>query len=93
MVNHIVFWNLSDKENADKNAALMKEKLEGLCGVVPGLASAKVYRSFGGYDVALISRLDSREALEVYQNHPAHLKVKEFVHTVVSERAACDFED
>lgn len=92
MVNHIVFWNLADKQNADKNAALMKEKLEALCGVVPGLISAEVHKSFGGYDVVLISRLESREALEVYQNHPAHLKVKEFVHSVVSERAACDFE-
>lgn len=92
MVKHIVMWNLADKENAAVTAAKMKEKLEGLVGVVPGLKSAWVHKSFAGYDVALVTELESREALAVYQEHPAHLEVKKFIHTVITDRAFCDFE-
>ena len=45
----------------------MKQKLEALVGQVPGLLEAHVVRSFGGYDVALVSRHESRAALAVYQ--------------------------
>lgn len=97
MVRHIVFWNL--KEEADgrgktANAAIMKEKLEALVGKVEGLRRAEVGFNFteGGYDVCLYSECDSREALEVYQSHPAHMKVKEFVHKVIASRAVCDSE-
>ena len=42
MVKHIVMWNLADKAHAAENAATMKQKLEALVGVVPGLLSAQV---------------------------------------------------
>lgn len=92
MVRHIVLWNLADKANAAQNAAIMKEKLEGLVGVVPGLLRAEVTAGFAGFDVALVAELASREALAVYAGHPAHCKVKEFVHSVISERVFCDCE-
>lgn len=93
MVTHIVLWNIAEDSTKEETARRMKRLLEGLVGVVPGLISAQVYRGFNGYDVALVSTLESREALDVYQNHPAHLEVKQFVHSVVSERASCDFEN
>lgn len=92
MVKHIVMWNLNDCPEAAANGAAMKAKLEGLVGVVPGLLKAEVGLGFNGFDVALVAELESREALEVYQNHPAHVKVKEFVHSVVCERVCCDWE-
>lgn len=92
MVKHIVLWNLADKTHAAENAAVMKQKLEALVGVVPGLLSAQVGAGFAGYDVALVAELESREALAVYADHPAHCKVKEFVHSVIVERVSCDFE-
>ncbi|WP_367924173.1 Dabb family protein [uncultured Ruthenibacterium sp.] len=92
MVKHIVFWNLSDPEHKQENAARMKELLEGLVGIVPGLVCAQVSRSFAGFDVVLESQFTDRDALDGYQNHPAHLEVKKFVHSVICERASCDFE-
>lgn len=92
MVKHIVVWKLADAAAADENAARMKEKLEALVGVVPGLQTASVHRGFGGWDVCLESTHDSREALEEYQSHPAHLEAKKFVHSVVCDRASCDFD-
>lgn len=97
MVRHIVMWNL--KEQADgrtkvENAAMMKEKLESLAGQVEGLLSAEVSFNFtpGGYDVCLVSAHTDKAALDLYQGHPAHLKVKEFVHKVVDSRVCHDAE-
>lgn len=92
MVKHIVMWNLADKSKKSENAAEMKRQLEALVGVVPGLRRAEVGEGFNGFDVALYSELDSREALAVYQEHPAHCAVKKFVHSVVCERVCCDFD-
>lgn len=92
MVKHIVFWKLQPEHRQDGSAAQMKQKLEALVGVVPGLLSAEVHAGFSGWDVALLTSLESREALEGYQNHPAHVAVKQYVHSVVCERTFCDFE-
>ena len=93
MVTHIVFWNLNDVPEKEQNAAEMKRRLEALAGGVPGRVDAAGRRGFGGWDLCLVSHHTSRAALEEYQQHPAHLEVKTFVHSVVSERASCDFED
>lgn len=92
MVQHIVFWNL--KEGVDRDAVYTQ-----LVGVfdafskdVPGMRSLKLYKSFGGYDICLISFHQDRAALEAYQNFPAHQDAKKIVASYRSERAACDFE-
>lgn len=92
MVTHVVFWKLKPEVNAQEAYEGIKVRLEELLGVVPGLCSVKVGRGFQGWDVALISEHESRAALEVYQDHPAHLSVKAFVHSVACERTSCDFE-
>lgn len=94
MVKHIVMWNLADKERKNENAAKMKSMLEALVGVVPGLLKLEVALNFNpkGYDVILYSEFASKEALQIYQDHPAHLECKKFVHSVISDRIAGDFE-
>ena len=92
MVTHIVLWNLKDKTQKAQQGGEMKRRLEALVGVVPGLSSAQVGLGFNGFDVGLVCTLDSREALDAYQC-PAHMAVKEYVHTVIAERVCCDFEN
>lgn len=97
MVRHIVLWNLKDEADGRakaENAAMMKEKLEGLVGKVEGLLTAQVSFNFtpGGYDVCLVSTHTDKAALDLYQGHPAHLQVKEFVHKVVESRVCHDAE-
>ena len=55
--------------------------------------SAQAGPGFNGFDVGLVCTLESREALDAYQCHPAHMAVKEYVHSVISERVCCDFEN
>ena len=62
MVKHIVMWNLTDKDKVAENGAIMKQKLEALVGVVPGLLRAEVGVGFNGYDVALYTELEDRAA-------------------------------
>lgn len=94
MIKHIVFWNVRNDENKENNMKEMRKKLTSLVGVVPGLISAEVGFNYNpkGYDVALYSVFESKEALDGYQVHPEHLKVKEFVLSVITERACADYE-
>ena len=91
MVTHIVFWALKDEAEGHskrENAEHIKEMLEALVGVVPGLIEAKV----GKYDAALFSKFESWDALHAYDSHPEHLKVRAFVKAVRLERESVDFE-
>jgi hypothetical protein len=97
MVKHIVFWKLKEEANGNNkatNASLIKEKLEALSGQIEGLINIEVGINFlsGNYDVALYSELESREALDTYQNHPKHQAVLPFVREVVEDRKAVDYE-
>ena len=61
MVTHIVFWALKDEAEGHskrENAEHIKEMLEALVGVVPGLIEAKVgiNENGGKYDAALFSQ-------------------------------------
>lgn len=97
MVKHMVMWKLRTFDTLQEREAAearIKAGLEALVGVIPGLRYAQVGKNFNpqGYDLCLYTELDSREALEGYQQHPEHLKVRAFIHTVITERAVCDWE-
>ena len=99
MVKHIVLWTF--KENAagqgkQENLTAAKEKLEAMNGKIPGMTHLEAGINFqtreGAWDLALYSEFESRQALEGYQSHPAHLKVIEFLRTVRDQRAVADYE-
>ena len=99
MVKHIVIWKLKDEANGrskDANAKAIKEKLEALVGVVPGLLKAEVgldfRRSRESADAGLYSEFDSREAFEAFLSHPAHKEVQPLVREARSERMMLDYE-
>lgn len=93
MICHIVFWKLKE-ENKAENVAIIKQRLEALVGIVPGLLDANVGLNYNGgdYDAALVSHLESKEALDGYAVHPAHVEVKQFVHAVAVARQSVDYE-
>lgn len=90
-------WNLAESaagNNRERNAAIIKERLEALVGKIDGLRRLEVGRNVvsGGYDLCLYSELESLAALEFYRSHPLHKEVQKFVHEVITERVACDSE-
>ena len=94
MVKHIVFWNVRDDEEKNHTMDEMKKRLTSLVGKIDGLVSAEVGINYNpkGYDLALYSIFTDRAALDNYQVHPDHMKVKEFVHSVITDRCVVDYE-
>ena len=99
MVKHIILWQLKDELQGDEKAAVkqgMKEGLEGLQGVIPGLLEIKVYSEglpSSNADVMLDSSFTDEEALKGYAIHPEHVKVADKkVRPYTKTRACLDFE-
>lgn len=99
MIKHIVFWKMKPEaggRSAQENAALMVDKLKSLQGLVPQVveieAGVDFCRTDAAWDVALYSSFQSRADLDAYQVHPEHLKVVEFVRSVVAARSVVDYE-
>jgi len=99
MIKHIVAWKL--KDNAEgmaktENAIRIKELLENLKNLIPQIVDIEVGINFNtsdsAYDVALYSVFKSETDLNVYQVHPEHLKVAEFVRKVVEKRVVIDYK-
>ena len=100
MVKHIVFWKLKETAHGntgEQNARLIKEKLEALRGVIPGLRRIEVGLDFSkteqSADLALYSEFATRADLEAYQVHPAHKALLPFIGEARSERQLVDYED
>ena len=99
MVKHVVMWRLKESANGnDKatNAHLIKEKLEGLRGKVPGVVKIEVGIDWSATDssadVVLYSEFASRQALDEYQEHPDHKAIMPFILEARSERRVVDYE-
>ena len=95
MVKHMVMWSFKEEIPEEKKPELkaqIKEHLEGLVGVVPGLIKAEVVTDLlpsSTRDLCLITELESAEALAAYAvNHVADT----YVRPNVCDRVAMDFE-
>lgn len=94
MITHVVLFQMNEpaQQNAEAVAArlrAMEGKVEGLDAIEVGL---DVNRGPRAYDVCLITRHASAEALATYQADPVHGEVKAFIGEVSSGAAVVDFE-
>ncbi len=99
MIKHIVMWTLKDQAEgagAEENGKKIKQMLEALNGKIPGLLHLEVgldiFQASPAWQVVLYSELESRDALQVYQQHPEHQRCVEFVKKVVVDRGVVDYE-
>jgi len=94
MVKHIVMFNFKD-ENKEANLLKAKAMLEALLHTVPTLKKMEVGINFSkeerAMDISLYSEFDTQEGLEVYVNHPEHLKVVKFIKSVASSSKVSDY--
>lgn len=82
MVKHIILWTLKDSLSEEEKIQIkksIKEGLESLKGVVPGLTDIKVQidglLASSNADLMLDCTLESEEALKGYAVHPAHVAI------------------
>lgn len=100
MVKHIILWKLKAEYAGEKKAevlAAIKQNLEALAGVVPGLVEIKVncdnVLASSNADLMLDSTLESAEALQGYAVHPAHVAAANtFVVPFAEVRLCLDYE-
>jgi hypothetical protein len=96
MVKHIILWTLKPEHNTPEIKQGMKQGLEALVGVVPGLLEMRIETqplASSNADVMLYSVLESADALKGYAVHPAHVEVADtLVRPYTATRACMDFE-
>ena len=97
MVKHVIIWTLKeDLENKEAVKAGIKEGLEGLKGVVPGLLEIRVYTKgldSSNTDLMLDTLFENEEALKGYSVHPAHVEVATTkVRPFTAVRSCFDYE-
>jgi len=94
MVKHIVMFDFK-KENKTKNIEKAKEILENLIDTIPTLKAIEVGVNFSledrAMDLSIITSFDDKAGLEEYATHPEHLKVVEFIKTVVNSSKVSDY--
>ena len=100
MIKHIILWTLKEELSEEEKTAVkagIKEGLESLVGVVPGLIEVIVSTEgrlpSSTADVMLDCTLESPEALKAYAAHPAHLAVANTkVRPYTALRSCLDYE-
>ncbi|MEE1010227.1 MAG: Dabb family protein [Agathobacter sp.] len=99
MVNHVIIWTLNDKFTEDEKVKIkkdIKEGLESLKGVIPGLLEINVLidgLESSNADLMLDSKFENIEALKNYSVHPEHVKVaNDKVRPFTAIRSCFDYE-
>lgn len=99
MIKHIVMWKLKEEhEGADKDEIMdrVKEELEGLKSSIPEIKTMEIGRNSNelptSFDIALYSEFESQEDLDIYKEHPEHVKVAQFIRQVTADAVVVDYE-
>lgn len=96
----MILWTLKSDLSEEEKVAVkagIKEGLESLVGVIPGLIEVMVSTEgrlpSSTADVMLNCTLESPEALKAYSTHPAHLAVANtMVRPYTALRSCLDYE-
>jgi len=94
MITHIVLLKLQnrDQESIEK----MKEVILSMKGKIECLRDLTVAADFFhakiSYDVAMIAQFDSKEDLNMYLAHPAHIEVGKYIENIQAKVVAVDYE-
>lgn len=91
MLVHMVLFRFSNPDDAIQSRdrlLAMRGRIPGLLGVEAGLDVTHSERS---YDLGLITRHESSDALDLYQEHPVHQDVVAFIRPRTTAAAAVDF--
>ncbi|SFV70383.1 Stress responsive alpha-beta barrel domain protein Dabb [hydrothermal vent metagenome] len=95
MTIHIVTFKFKE-ENKKANMIQAKQSLENLMGAVPSLRSIDVGLNFAkedrAMDMSIITVFEGKEGLDAYAIHPEHIKVVNFIKTVIEYSKVVDYE-
>jgi hypothetical protein len=99
MINHTVLFKLREFENEDLKAVVrhkikrvllaLKDKIEVLRYIEVGEHHEL---NSSSYDICLVTHFETLHDLEIYHNHPDHLKVIDLIRAHTTSKAFVDFE-
>ena len=99
MIRHVILWQLKEDFSDSQKETLKKEikqRLEALQGQIPGLLEVKVCINplpSSNTDIYLDSAVEDADALDRYQNYPAHVDIKKnLIGPNARTRLCMDFE-
>lgn len=99
MIKHIVMFKLLDEaegcskaENAIKIKAILDELPAKITEIIDYEVGINILESARSMDIVLSSSFESFGDLELYMNHPEHVKAGEFVKKRRKEAFSVDFE-
>lgn len=98
MLRHIVMWKFlpeAQGHTKEENMDIIAQRLKALIPIIPEIKAFEIGKdalhSSMSYDMALIMKFESFEALEAYKNHPEHKKVSAYVKSVREARTCVDY--
>jgi antibiotic biosynthesis monooxygenase (ABM) superfamily enzyme len=95
MLQHYVFIKFQ-KDTSDEHMAELSKRMLALVPAVPGIEHLEIGRDIlrdaRSWDLMLIMRFASVEALRAYQQHPEHQAVMAFNQPFVADVGSVDFE-
>lgn len=94
MVLHLVLFRFKDSAKPQIDEALARiQSMVGKVEVIRDLKAGKDFVHSGrSYDLGLAVTLEDRHALEVYDQHPHHQPVKQFLGPLYDQVVSVDFE-
>lgn len=100
MVKHVILWQLKDELSEDEKVVVkagIKEGLEGLKGLIPGLVDIRVNingLASSNADLMLDSTFEDEASLKGYAIHPDHVAVADSkVRPYTKSRVCLDYEE
>lgn len=97
MVKHVIIWKLKEEYNTMEIKTGIKQAIESLLGVVPGLIEIKVEinpLASSNADVMLYTVHKDEDSLKGYAVHPEHVKVADtYVRPYTQSRACFDYAE
>lgn len=100
MLHHVVMWKLKDfaeGKSKDENALLMKEGFEKLMPAIKEIKKLEVginmkSSKYANFDIVLDAWFENYEQMEIYQLHPMHIEISNWIGKIRDTRAAIDYE-
>ena len=95
MIKHVVMWRFKE-EKREENMKKAREMLLALPPVISEIKKMKVYFDITHSEMSADMMLDTEfltvEDMKAYAVHPEHVKVSNFVRSVIESRVVLDSE-
>jgi len=94
MLRHIVMWNYVEGVDKQEVGNKVKSELEALKESIKEIVEIKVHineLSSSNMDVLLDSLFENEETMAAYKIHPEHIRVSDYISSVLQNRTVVDY--